>query len=362
VISAICVGRSSPFVEDYDMVEPVTSHTGFNGYFSVNCPIPAGEGVWDYIDGTAFLRDSDVNVTGQSGAPAGASFSGTHGSHHEIRAANDFAANAYTNLHQHVQSLFSKFGRSRSRVDFQVHPTDMTFGPEYRPGSDVVWTNYTRVFDANVLHDGMFRVLHEYAHAFHWIAVEPPGAYSCTDNEHDYTEYDNLSCAVVEGIADFIAFWTIGSITYQSPYGGDYGLENNHAGGPTPTNQVGADGVRMEAAVASFLYDLVDGSNELDTHLNTAGPSETHDDLTVPASWVLDVIQQCRLSGFVSAIGGADHLAYCLEKSVSAWSVASALSPTWRQVTSVTFDQPVATYDAAKIRTLWRYNLFGVYP
>ena len=31
-------------------------------------------------------------------------------------------------------------------------------------------------------------------------------------------------------------------------------------------------------------------------------------------------------------------------------------------VTAVTFDQSVATYDAAKIRTLWRYNLFGITP
>jgi hypothetical protein len=67
IISALCVGHSSPYTEEFDLVLPVQSHTGSNGYFSVNCPEPEGDGVWSYIDGTAFLRDSDVDVTTPGG-------------------------------------------------------------------------------------------------------------------------------------------------------------------------------------------------------------------------------------------------------------------------------------------------------
>jgi hypothetical protein len=90
--------------------------------------------------------------------------------------------------------------------------------------------------------------------------------------------------------------------------------------------------------------------------------SESHDDLSVPASWVLAVMQHCRLNSTIAAIRGADDLIYSLEKSPNLFVVADSLSASWRQVTSVTFDQSVATYDASKIRTLWRYNLFGNLP
>jgi hypothetical protein len=238
---------------------------------------------------------------------------------------------------------------------------DDAFNIHYSPVYDHIQLNYTRIFDDAGPEDGLFVAVHEYAHAFHYVAVEPPGEYSCSGDQHGFTEVENLSCAVVEGFADFATFWVIGNVTVQSPYGGDYGLENN-SDGTTSTNPTTVDGVRVEAAVAAFLYDLIDGSSELDASNNGTGASEGHDDLSVPASWLLDVMKHCRLNSTISAIRGADDLMYCLEKSQNLWVVADSLSASWRQVTSVSFDQSVATYDAAKIRTLWRYNLFGSNP
>src|SRR5439155_22381962 len=93
--------------------------------------------------------------------------------------------------------------------------------------------------------------------------------------------------------------WLEGDRLVTDPFGADCGLEHNldscPSGGRTnpPPNE---DGVRVEAAVAAFLYDLVDGDNEPDDPMNAAGPSEAFDGATYPASWLADVIGSCKVT------------------------------------------------------------------
>src|SRR5206468_1056515 len=154
--------------------------------------------------------------------------------------------------------------------------------------SDHVWGSF-----------GIFTAAHEYGHAYHNRAIEDWRTYSCTGDQHTWTETDNLSCAFVEGFADFFAMWLEGDRLVTAPFGADCGLESNldscPSGGRTnpPPN---GDGVRVEAAVAAFLYDLVDGDTELDDAMNAAGPPEAFDDATYPASWLADVIQYCKVT------------------------------------------------------------------
>jgi hypothetical protein len=252
-----------------------------------------------------------------------------------------------------------------------VHESDTTFGIHYCssagpqcPIGDAIITNYSRVFDARGADDGLFTTIHEFAHAFHYVAVEPWGAYSCSNNEHFFTETENLSCAFVEGFADFLTFWTSGGRFGVSPYGADFGLENNRYLYPgTPTNPpTSGDGMRVEAAVAAFLYDLVDDGSEPDSPSNTTGGSEAWDNLSVTPAWLLDVMRFCKLSGVITRLTGPDELIYCLERGTGAFAASQAFSGAWRSRSSVSMEQTLPTYSSTDIRTLWRYNFYGVYP
>ena len=170
----------------------------------------------------------------------------------------------------------------------------------------------------------------------------------------------------MEGFANWVSMTTIGAIVSTSPFGGDHGLENNvYLGSPTNPPS-GGDGVRVEAAVAAFLYDLIDTGSELDGLTNGVGTNETHDSLSVSPGWVLDVIEHCTLrvssSTTVIKLSGADELVYCVENSVAAQAVASPLlAPSaWRTYLSVGFGQTLPTYNQALIRKLWKFNFYGV--
>lgn len=373
-VEALCLGKSEPWMEEYDLVQQVLTATGPSGSFSISCAAP-----YEYVQGTIRLRNQHVYAAGPSNAYAGADFSGFDGSYFTLTVANDYAARVFLDLSQWIPEVFSKFARPRSRIYVEVSPIDDGFGIYYCssagpqcPVADMIRTNYTRVFSGgSVPNDGLFVILHEYAHAFHYVAIEPWASYSCNDSnndgqpEHFWTETETLSCAFVEGFADFLAMWTANTKYASTPYGGDYGLEENVDGYPlgSATNPPqGGDGLRVEAAVAAFLYDLADGNGELDDPTNQQGASESFDNVSVPASWIASVIQHCRLSYFIGALNGPDEMVYCLEGSPGAYAVGQTFSSAWRSYSSVQFDQPIESYDANAIRTLWRKNFYGVLP
>lgn len=235
------------------------------------------------------------------------------------------------------------------------------------PGVDVIRSNFTRVFSSGVSAkwDGLFVSLHEYGHGYHYYAVEDwaSGAGICSNGSHGWEETENLGCAFVEGLADWFSMVTIGPTIDNAPYGGDYGLENNlgfyPGGGPT-NPPPGGDGVRVESAVAAFLYDVIDGATELDGVNNGVGMDETFDNLTGLASGVLARIRYCKLNGASLKLSGADQLVYCLEGNPTAYTEAQFLSPAWRSYSSVSFEQSVPALNSAKVRALWEYNMYGI--
>lgn len=229
-------------------------------------------------------------------------------------------------------------------------------------------TNSSRVFSGGTIpDDGVFVTLHEYGHGYHWMAVEPPGDNAC-EGDHFWQQDNTRPCAFVEGLADFLAMFTLGSRLVVSPHGGDYGLENNLDEFGAPTNPpTGEDGMRVESAVAAFLYDMADNGSEPDASNNGTGSAESFDTQATSAGWILDIIQFCRLGlaggGEVTQLDGPDQLVYCLEKSPSARTEGLTYSNQWRQYSLIWFYPTVpATQDSTKTRNLWKYNFCGVYP
>ena len=369
-VEVTCFGKSNPNVIVYDLSYSFFTSTSPSGGFGVSCS--AG---YDYVEGYVRLRNADVYVAGPSNAAAGAGFAAYDGELVELRVANDYAARVLIDLRERIPMVFSKMGRSRSRIYSEVSPNDPNFGIFYChaagaggvcPAADMILTNYTRVFRE----DGLFVSLHEYGHGYHYRAVESWGAYTCNDSdgngrpEHFWAETDNLSCAFVEGFADWLTMWVGGDRLVTAPYGGDYGIENNVDGYPSGTRTnppPSGDGVRVEAAVAAFLYDLVDGNSEPDSPSNTAGSAEWFDTAVYPASWILDVMQFCRPGGVVTNLDGFDLLIPCLEGGTNtAFAESQRWSTSWRSFNSIVWERTLAVYDKATIRRLWKYNLYGV--
>lgn len=371
-IEAFCHGKSDPLLDDYDLQYYVSTLTSSDGSFGVGCDVG-----YEYITGNILLRNAHIHAMGKNGAYAGAGFAGYDGEHFDLRVANDYAARVFLDLRAFVPAIFTKFGRSRSRMTAQVADNDPAFGIVYCPTTqyancstnDYIKSNYTRVFSgsAGQMHwDGLFVSVHEYAHGYQHNAVEPWawGSNACTEpGGHGWTETENIGCAIVEAFADWISMTIIGQTITTSPYGGDYGLENNrdaYPSGAATNPPIGGDGVRVESAVAAFLYDLIDNGAEADSPTNTAGPAESHDSISVAPGWILDVMQFCRLDGAALNLSGADQLVYCLEGSTGAYSIATAYSGSWRSYSTVTYEQTLPTYSQSLIRKLWKYNMYGV--
>ena len=107
---------------------------------------------------------------------------------------------------------------------------------------------------------------------------------------------------------------------------------------------------------------MVDGANEPDGPTNGTGGDDAIDGFTVPAAWIANSINYCRLNGAALLMSGPDQLVYCLEQSTTAQSVGAALfaPSSWRIYTTVTFVPPVTAYSQTAIRRLWKYNMYGV--
>lgn len=339
-----CFGKSDPFLIEYDLYYLFYTSTNISGGFTASCN--AG---FSYIEGYVRLRNSAMYAAGPNNAAAGVWFSGFDGeSFNNLMVANDNAAHTYLTARQWPPVVNARFGRSRPRPYYEVSEVG---GPtHYDQVADLIRIGEDRVYTE----DGLFVAVHEYAHAFHWVAIEPPRAYSCTENEHFFTEVENASCAFVEGFADFVALWVLGGVFQGSPFGGDDGLEANLYLG-NPANNL--DGRRVEATVAAFLYDLADGAGELDSPSNTADGDD--DAIQIPASWIADVIEFCQLSFQYFSLAGADELVYCMEKSGDARLEALSLGFTWPIRVVSGWDQTVTTYDQSIIRDLWKLNFYG---
>ncbi len=339
-----CFGKSEWWMVEYDLWYRTHTRTDGNGDFVAIC-----DSGYEYIEGYARLRNDSVYVSGADNTTSGVFFSGYDNDTVQLMVANDYAAHVFKTMKHWIPRVAPQFGQSRDRGYYEVSETDPDWGNYYVPNTDEIHLNYTRVLG----NDGLFVALHEYGHAYQHEAIEPWREYSYSGDGHSWLEEEYHSCAFVEGFANFLSMWILGSALTTVPYGADYGLENNLYGS-TPTNSF--DGVRVESAVAAFLYDLVDGTDELDSSTNTADGDD--DDLQVPASWLANVMDYCVLGSY-SRLAGADELVYCLERSVSAYAVGDSLGD-WRSRTWGSWEQSLTVYGQDTIRAMWLQSFYGV--
>lgn len=330
-----------------------------DGSFSFSC----ASGVFY---GQIHLRSTYADAYGHGGAFAGANFDQSMGTNLSIQSSNQYAGYVFLTLNQHVPTANARFGRSRPQIKAWVSTTDGTIvycpsgGTTICPQADIIRSHQGRVFDQ----DGIFVTMHEYAHGFHWRAIEPwPSTYGCDPAGHNPAVPWSRACAFVEGFADFFSSWILAS-RLTGTYGySDYNWETKSYAGP--------DGLITEGAAAGFFYDLVDGSGDLDNYGNTAAFEETFDTAVYPGSFIANIIANCSpytttsTGGYVYAnpLDGMDQVVYCIEGNVSAETVGPTYGSNWRTQWngvswSPTFSYP-SGFSATTVRTLWKWNFYG---
>lgn len=304
------------------------------------------------------LIDSYSSVLGGGGLAVGAWMTLVLNGSVNYHIANDYAYFAYDDIRLFAPRAFTQFSRSRPRVSVWVSSSDPTYGVFYSSADDRIKTNFNNV----LLSNGTFTTLHEYGHAFHYRALEPPRqSAGCTS--HSIGQPISLNCAFVEGFADFFSWWVAGDSINGGGFN-DEQVENN----PFPTN---GNGAIIEGAVAGLYYDLVDGTQEYNDPNNTNGVDD--DSFTWPASYVATLIDGCSVKRvepgtippvytWYTTLSGIDEVATCFEHNANArQAVPAAYMASWRSYVdySETASEP-SGWTAATARSFWLYNLYNV--
>ena len=304
--------------------------------------------------GYYYLLSPAANVLGDNGTLYLGSYGlGDQVGVADLRIANAPAVIAHQLLRQYVPVAVGRFGRSRPQVPVWVANPAGNHKVNYSPSEDVIRLHPDRLTGLGA-EDGAFTVLHEYGHAFHYRAIEPWASYNCNSDEHYVDRPCTLSCAFVEGFADFFSAWTVGE---RLPY---YYL------GPTAVEQNGfrslGDGALIEGATAGFLFDLVDVPGSV-------APGRPDDEtVQYPGVWLANVMSGCDLAPTfgspVTRLDGMDQVVYCGRASIQGGSgPASGGSPynDWRTyaVARASATSVPPTANATKFNQLWDYNLFN---
>jgi len=347
-IDAVCHSASSSV--------SVSTRTAQDGTFSIDCP--SG---YNTVSGNIYLANTYANVVGAAitctplclYAAAGGSFSGSFGQYLLLSVSNNFAARAYKTLTTYVPRAFTRFGRTRGAVLVSVSETDPGYGSEYSSSYDRIRTNYTDL-DGE---DGRFLIMHEYGHAFQWVAIDHWYSYDCGSG-HSLGGINTGSCAYVEGFADFFSVWLAGdSITGPATARfTDYEAETRLFHGDSDGDP---DGANIEGAVAAFMYDLVDGPSDPDGASNETGTDD--DTFTGSAADLAYIMRYCTLTIFFGSrdkLDGVDQLVYCSENSLAAQSAYPQYFHLCTEVfLSVNAVRP-ASWTQSVIRALWLNDLY----
>ncbi len=278
----------------------------------------------------------------------------------DIVAKNPYSAHVYKVLHDHIPTAFQEFGRTRGQIVVLMWSDASVIGSaKYTPSTDRIETHPGVVFGSF----GNFVTLHEYGHAFHVKAIDLPRNRFCSPSQHTFGGENTIHCAFNEGFANFFAAW-IGNALLTTGSGSDYRAEVNF------WQLQNTDGLRVEGKVTAFLYDLVDGTQELDGLDNMPMQDNFTESIQFPASFLADLMDHCTVSYTltngnvvtVSDLDGIDELVYRLEKDTDGWQAASqAGSSLWRTPTSVTVPITMPTgWSKSAVRDLWLLNLYNV--
>lgn len=320
--------------------------TDQTGHFVIDCNM-WGFGLGGMTLNPPSLSSTTAYVEGAGGTAVGSALNvyGSSSSTLDYRLSNDHAGRTFDLLSQYGPTVPARFG-GYTRNPVLVYVS--TAGSD-TDGCDGAYLSVDRIDLTRTCvfgNYGTFVVLHEYGHAYQYKALEPERSYTCNSTDHFVDSAYTLSCAYVEGFADFFSAWVLQD---RLPANGfDY---SNYLFEINPYRDNG-DGSKIEGAVAAFLLDMVDGSADAD------GLSGDDDSVTWPGSYVSDLIRTCSPGGLTS-IDGIDEFIYCAEHDVTA-RLANPYD-SWRTYASVTegASEP-AGWSAATVRSLWRYNLYNL--
>jgi len=117
------------------------------------------------------------------------------------------------------------------------------------------------------------------------------------------------------------------------------------------------DGSIIEAAVAGFVYDLVDDDDTPDSL------SGDDDDAAYSLAAIGNILATCDMPG-KSQIDGIDRFVYCAEETLAMQdSINPGTSDYWfasrRPTTFSSFSVTSQGMDLSIVRRTWKYNLFN---
>lgn len=322
----------------------------FTLVFSVNCTS---------AEARITLIDTYSSVLGGGGVGIGNWMTLVKNGTVAYQITNDWAYTVYNDIRLFAPQANTKFGQNRPRVSIWVSSSNPNYGAAYYSGDDRIKTDYTKVVGNN----GVFTTMHEYGHAFQWEAIETPRSGGDCPDPHYLSTEAAYGCAYREGFADFFSWWVAG----DSIAGGSFNDED----GETNNWRSQGNGGKIEAAVAAFFYDLVDGTSDRNKSGNTTGADD--DSFTWSGSYIGNIMGSCSLNyidyGYLppqnksyTTVNGLDELLICFENSTTVRSaVPSAYQSSWR--TYIGYGEGVTEpsgWSASVIRSYWRYNLFNL--
>jgi hypothetical protein len=274
----------------------------------------------------------------------------SNGYYTELHATQSADTWLFLNLSTTKQTSLTRFGYSRPELKVTVS-TNASSTIRYNSGEDRVYLDRTSGFDP---YYGWFAPAHEHGHAYHEKALGGiPSVTNC--NPHYLSGASSLSCAYVEGWADFFAGFVRGDLLVATD-GSDYKFEHNSY------YTASADGSKIEGPVAAFFYDLVDGSSSPDGITN--GTDGDDDAINYVASYLAQIVKTCTVRNGLTWIrpNGVDHVIYCMERTIDPTITGSSTYFPTRSPDPSDFAESATEptgWSQSAIRILWKHNLYG---
>lgn len=238
----------------------------------------------------------------------------------------------------------SLFAVARSFITINIASCGDSY---YTPSTDAITICTVDVWGPR----GIYIAAHEYGHAFHEDALWGYSTPQCPSPHYFDTE-STLSCAFVEGFADYFAAAVrpdLGTYEYRDKIEADFyfpgcvqrDAQSNCTGGTSYEGSV------IEAAYAAFLYNLTDAS------------TEPHDSIAAPGSYMRDLIRTCQALYSGSSwrrANGTDELAYCTEDAINPGSYFTrrgAFPSSYSESATKRGD-----WTAARVHSMWTWNMY----
>ena len=263
----------------------------------------------------------------------------------------------FLNMRAAADSAWRVFGRMAPRTWVVVEGSNWLGSSHYDKFFDRI-----HILESNVWGpSGAGTAAHEYGHAFHHKALGGiPGKLFKTEQEyyscfpgHHFTKVTNYDCAYMEGWAEFFAAATLRSDAGSRFYDVRDGIFPQMSG---------THGVRVEGAVASLFYDLLDND------------AEWFDAVSLPGSYIADAVSRCQMhdtnDGWMPGFG-ADVLMQCMQRDFTGIGSAGVEYSTMggyftqREHSDAShirwssgYYQPNG-WNQVAINRLWKWDLFG---